>query len=124
VSLGNPHCVVFCERVTEQEARRWGPSLESHPLFPRRTNVQFVRVIDRSTIQIEIWERGAGYTLSSGTSSCAAVAVAHRLGHVDPAVRVRCQGGELLVEVLMDGTMVLIGPVARVAECWVDVNEC
>ena len=82
-TIGNPHCVIPVGELSPELARRYGPDLETHPLFPNRTNVQFMRVIDRAQIQIEIWERGAGYTLASGTSSSAAAAVAHRLGLVD-----------------------------------------
>ncbi len=85
-TLGNPHCVVLREQVSAAEALRLGPLVETRlgPLvetnarFPRRTNVQFMQVIDRTRLRIEIWERGAGYTLASGSSACAAAAVAHR----------------------------------------------
>ncbi|HMD62204.1 MAG TPA: diaminopimelate epimerase, partial [Opitutaceae bacterium] len=79
-TIGNPHCVIPVDDLSPGLARRYGPDIEVHPLFPNRTNVQFMRVLDRSSIQIEIWERGAGYTLASGSSSSAAAAVAHRLG--------------------------------------------
>jgi diaminopimelate epimerase len=116
VSVGNPHCVILCDAVSEAEARALGPALELHPLFPRRTNVQLVRVVDRTTLHVEIWERGAGYTLASGTSACAAAAVAHRLGRCDPAVRVVMPGGALAVEIGAAGDVTLTGPVTRVAE--------
>ena len=70
-TIGNPHCVIQVEDLSPELARRYGPDIEVNPLFPNRTNVQFMRVLDRSTLQIEIWERGAGYTLASGTSSSA-----------------------------------------------------
>ena len=82
-TLGNPHCVVLREQVSAEEAQRLGPLIERDARFPRRSNVQFMQVIDRSQVRIEIWERGAGYTLASGSSSCAAAAVAHRLGLCD-----------------------------------------
>ena len=72
VTVGNPHCVVHVDDLSPELALRLGPELETHRLFPNRTNVQFVRVLDRRRIVIEIWERGAGYTLASGSSSCAA----------------------------------------------------
>ena len=99
VSMGNPHCVVFGLGATEALARTLGPQIERHPAFPDRTNVQFVEVVDRGRIRIEIWERGAGYTLASGTSSCAAASAAHRLGLVDAAVRVAMPGGEIDIEI-------------------------
>ncbi|MDH5751168.1 MAG: diaminopimelate epimerase [Deltaproteobacteria bacterium] len=98
VSVGNPHCVVLLEPgqdPSESLARRIGPELENHPLFPNRTNVQFLRVLDEHSIRIEIWERGAGYTQASGTSSCAAAGVAVRLGLCSSPVTVNMPGGSL-----------------------------
>ncbi len=86
-TVGNPHCVVLCDEVSEAQARELGPHIEVEPRFPNRTNVQFMKVLDRSNIRIEIWERGAGYTLASGSSSSAAAAVARRLGPVRLAHR-------------------------------------
>src|SRR5437660_1165462 len=83
-TIGNPHCVVPLPAVNAALANEFGPLLEVHPSFPKRTNVQFMKVLDRNNIQIEIWERGAGYTLASGSSSSAAAAVAHRLGMCEP----------------------------------------
>lgn len=122
VSLGNPHCVVRRARADADDARRLGPLLERHPLFPERTNVQLVEVVDRTTLRVEIWERGAGYTLASGSSSCGAVAVAQRLGWCDAAVRVRMPGGEVEVCRADDGGLVLGGPVVRVATGTVDAE--
>lgn len=115
-TVGNPHCVIPLPEISEQLAREFGPSLEVHPLFPNRTNVQFLRVIDRSNIQIEIWERGAGYTLASGSSSSASAAVAHRLGLVDRAVTVHMPGGEIRIEIGDDYRIKMTGPVTRVAD--------
>jgi diaminopimelate epimerase len=116
VSMGNPHCVVHREQVSEGEARRLGPHIENHPLFPRRTNVQFMQVIDRGNIRIEIWERGAGYTLASGTSSCAVCAVARQLDLCDNLVTVHMPGGELIVEIGADFQMGMTGPAGEVFE--------
>ena len=116
-TVGNPHCVILREKVSAEEACRLGPLLENLTArFPNRTNVQFVEVVDARTIQIEIWERGAGYTLASGSSSCAAAAVAHRLGRVGPEITVRMPGGELRVS--LDARMHArqVGPVRAVAE--------
>jgi diaminopimelate decarboxylase len=117
VNIGNPHCVVFLGRETEPSealARRLGPQIEVHPRFPHRTNVQFVQVVDRHTLRIEIWERGAGYTLASGTSSCAAAGAAIRRGFCESPVTVRSPGGELLVDLDEDWSARLTGPVAFV----------
>ncbi len=113
--IGNPHCVVRRDAISPELARRLGPLLETHPLFPRRTNVQFLRVIDRANLALEIWERGAGYTLASGSSSCAATAVAHRLGWVDGRVTVHLAGGTLAIAVAPDFSVTMTGPVVRVA---------
>jgi diaminopimelate epimerase len=109
-TVGNPHCVVLRDAVSADEARRLGPQIERHPLFPERTNVQFVQVLGRDAIRLEIWERGAGYTLASGSSSCAAVAVARRLGLVDAYVHAHMPGGTLAVEVGDDWAMRQTGP--------------
>jgi diaminopimelate epimerase len=101
--------------LSEALARRLGPVIERSPLFPARTNVQFLQVLSRSEILIEIWERGAGYTLASGSSSCAAAAAARRLGLVDDAVTVHMPGGVLQVT-FAGGSAHLEGPVEKVIE--------
>jgi diaminopimelate epimerase len=115
-TVGNPHCVVLKEEVSEEEARQLGPLIERDQRFPNRTNVQFMRVLDRSNIQIEIWERGAGYTLASGSSSSAAAAVAHRLGFCDDHVTVHMPGGELDIRISEDFSIRMTGPVTKIAE--------
>jgi diaminopimelate epimerase len=110
LSLGNPHCVVVVPEVSAEMARTTGPQIESHPLFPRRTNVQFMRALDKHTVQLEIWERGAGYTLASGSSACAASAVACRLGLCASPVSVRMPGGTLTVAVTPEFDLTLTGP--------------
>jgi diaminopimelate epimerase len=115
-TIGNPHCVVIQDEISEEEARRLGPHIETEPRFPNRTNVQFVKVIDRNNIQMEIWERGAGYTLASGSSASAAAAVTRRLELCDSPITVRMPGGRLEVAVSDDFSIVMTGPVTRVAE--------
>jgi len=115
-TVGNPHCVVLREQVSEQEARRVGPLIENDPRFPNRTNVQFLKVLDPSHIQIEIWERGAGYTLASGSSSSAAAAVAHRLGLCGDRITVHMPGGELDIRISEDFSVQMTGPVTKIAE--------
>lgn len=115
-TIGNPHCVVLCDDISSQIAREWGPLIETHPMFPHRTNVQFMKVLDRSNIQIEIWERGAGYTLASGSSSCAAAATAYRLGLCDREISVHVPGGRLEVSLTPDCMAVLEGPVTKICE--------
>lgn len=115
-TVGNPHCVVLRESVSEEETRRLGPLIENDPRFPNRTNVQFMKVLDRSQIQIEIWERGAGYTLASGSSSSAAAAVAYRLGLCGGQITVHMPGGDLDIRISDDFSIQMTGPVTKVAE--------
>jgi diaminopimelate epimerase len=111
-TIGNPHCVITSlKNPTEADARRFGPLIETNANFPNRTNVQFLRVLDRKNIQIEIWERGAGYTLASGSSASASAAVARRLGWCDAALAVRMPGGTLSVEISPDFHVTQTGPV-------------
>ena len=115
-TIGNPHCVIPLPEVTADLAKRYGPSIEVHALFPKRTNVQFMKVLDRSRIQIEIWERGAGYTLASGSSSSAAAAVAHQLGLCDRSISVLMPGGKISIEIRDNFFILMTGPVTQVAE--------
>ena len=114
VSVGNPHCVVFVPRLDEQEVRRLGPLVERHPAFPNRTNVQFARVHARDTLDVLIWERGAGFTLASGSSACGVACAAVRNGLTDRRVTVRMPGGHLAVEVREDWSIRLEGPAEEV----------
>jgi len=126
-TIGNPHCVVTNLQVSEHNARRFGPLLETNPLFPNRTNVQFLEVIDRNTISIQIWERGAGYTLASGSSSSAAAAVARKLGLVDGDVTVRMPGGSIQIavsekfDIRMTGGVTKVGQIELVNEAIEDI---
>ncbi len=113
VSVGNPHCVVFTDRLDEAEVRAWGPRIETHPSFPNRINVQFARVLDRGHVEIRIWERGAGYTLASGSSSSAVAAAAVRNALTDGHLTLLMPGGELGIEVRPDYSIRLRGPVAE-----------
>ena len=115
-TIGNPHCVLPVDDLSADLARRYGPDIEVNPLFPNKTNVQFLSVIDRANIRIEIWERGAGYTLASGSSSSAAAAVAHRLGLVDRAVTVHMPGGTIGIEIGDRYSIQMTGTVNKVAE--------
>ena len=106
VSVGNPHCVVLGENVTRERCLELGPFLERHEAFPERCNVQLVEVRDRGRIRVEIWERGAGYTLASGTSASAVAAACMRAGLVDDRVTVVMPGGELAVRRGETGSLV------------------
>ncbi len=115
-TIGNPHCVILRDKISAEDTRKWGPLIENHPLFPNRTNVQFMKVLDRANIQIEIWERGAGYTLASGSSSSAAAAVAHLLGLCDSDVGVHMPGGKIDISISDDYEILMAGSVTKVAE--------
>ncbi|MDM9384340.1 diaminopimelate epimerase [Chlorogloeopsis sp. ULAP01] len=115
-TIGNPHCVIPLSEITPAIAKQYGQLLEVHPFFPNRTNVQFMKVLNRNSIQIEIWERGAGYTLASGSSSSAAAAVAHKLGLCDPSITVQMPGGVISIEVNDDFMISMTGAVTKVAE--------
>ena len=115
-TIGNPQCVVLCDELSAEEARRWGPLIEKDARFPHRTNVQFMQVLDRSNIRLEIWERGAGYTLASGSSSCAAAAVAHRLELCGPQIVVHMPGGKIEISINEVYGITMTGPVAAVCE--------
>jgi diaminopimelate epimerase len=116
VHNGNPHTVVPLPAVSAGFAREFGPRIAGHARFPDRTNVQFLHVVDRGTVDIEIWERGAGYTLASGASACAAVSAGYELGLVDRRVRVRMPGGAVEVEVDDDGSVSMTGAAEQIAE--------
>jgi len=113
-TVGNPHCVVLCEEPSAELACRYGPLIERDARFPNRTNVQFMRILDRANIKIEIWERGAGYTLASGSSATAAAAVAHKLGLCDAAIVVHMPGGSLDITLSNGFVATMRGPVTRI----------
>src|SRR5438132_229376 len=121
VSVGNPHCVVFGEPATKARCIELGPLLETNPAFPERTNMQLFEVIDRGRVRIEIWERGAGYTLASGTSASAVAAACMRAGLVDEQVTVQMPGGNLEVRREKSGNLVQSGPARRVFRAKIDL---
>lgn len=116
LSIGNPHCVILSADISREYTEWMGPLIEHHPRFPHRTNVQFMQILDRHTIQISIWERGAGYTLASGSSASAAAAVAVRAGHCTSPLTVQVPGGELTVDIAENGLITLYGPVRKVCD--------
>jgi diaminopimelate epimerase len=118
VSVGNPHCVVFKpsgESWSREDLLALGPALETHSLFPNRTNVQLAVPTGSHEISILIWERGAGETQASGSSSCAAASAAVRLGFVKSPVTIKMPGGILHIDVAPDFSLTMKGPVAEVA---------
>jgi diaminopimelate epimerase len=113
LSVGNPHCVVPMDEISRDKAFQLGPRISTHAFFPQKTNVQFLKVINSHNIQIEIWERGAGYTLASGSSSCASACAAHRLGLVQSPVTVHMPGGKLEIEIDRDNKKISLTGTAR-----------
>lgn len=122
-SIGNPHCVVVRETLSENETRALGPLIEIEPRFPNRTNVQFMKVLDRGNVSIQIWERGAGFTLASGSSSSAAAGVAHKLGWCDGDITVHMPGGAIRIEIDSRFNVRMTGSVTHIADGEID-TEC
>lgn len=122
-TIGNPHCVIPVNQVNKDMALKLGPVLENHPNFPNRTNVQFLEILDRNRIKIEIWERGAGYTLASGSSSSAAGAVARKMGACDEKITVEMPGGEIDLIIDNQFNVQMTGPATHVAKMDLD-TEC
>ncbi|MFC0228672.1 diaminopimelate epimerase [Serratia aquatilis] len=128
VSMGNPHCVIQVKTLDLALVKELGGTIETLPIFPKRTNVQFVEVQDRNNIRIGIWERGAGYTLASGSSSCAAASAMRRLGLVDDKVTVHMPGGQLAISFSGDFQVRMSGPVQKVSisnldeDCFFDLG--
>jgi len=117
VGLGNPHCVAWFDDDTPLDRlpwRRWGATLETIGLFPNRTNVQFARALSRDLLEARVWERGAGETQASGSSACAVAVVGLLRGVSGSSVQVQMPGGRLEVDVSVDGSVTLRGPVEEV----------
>jgi len=115
-SLGNPHCSIFVKDFASLDWESLGREIETDPLFPNRTNVEFVRVLSRNEIEVRFWERGVGHTLSSGTGSCAAALASILDGRTERQVRVQTEAGSLLVAWPENGEIILTGPVERIAQ--------
>ncbi|MCL4149002.1 UNVERIFIED_CONTAM: hypothetical protein GTU68_064384 [Idotea baltica] len=98
VSMGNPHAVFFVDDVDAFDIPSLGPLVEWHPLFPEGTNVGFAQVIDRETVRLRVWERGAGLTKACGTGACAALVCAARAGKTERKARMVLDGGTLVIE--------------------------
>ncbi len=116
LTVGNPHCIIFMDKVTPELAGEIGPYVENADEFPERMNLQICRKIDTGNLDIEIWERGSGYTKASGTGSCAAAIAAYRLGLVENRVNVNQPGGMIQIDIRDDGTMYMTGSVGYIAD--------
>ncbi|SER84625.1 diaminopimelate epimerase [Streptomyces sp. yr375] len=115
VSNGNPHTVVLVDAPTPRLARLLGPRIARHPRFPQATNVQFARMVDRTVMEVEVFERGAGYVTASGAGACAAASAARELGLCDERVEVRMPGGGVEITVGADGRVTMTGDAEQVA---------
>ena len=117
LSMGNPHAVQLVADIDRAPVTTQGPRIEHHPSFPNRVNAGYMQVVDRDTIRLRVWERGAGETLACGTGACAAAVAGIRLGHLDSPVRVITRGGELRIAWAGEGTPVMMtGPAVTVYE--------
>jgi diaminopimelate epimerase len=123
VSIGNPHCVLFVDDAEAAPVANLGPRFETHPMFPKRTNVEFVTVRDRSHIRMRVWERGSGITLACGSGTCATAAAAFKRGMIDRKAEVELDGGVLAVEIReSDWHILMTGPAALVYRGEVDLG--
>ncbi|MAK62376.1 MAG: diaminopimelate epimerase [Ponticaulis sp.] len=117
VSMGNPHAVFFVEDVSAYDIPTVGPLVEWHPLFPEGANVGFAQILDRDTIRLRVWERGAGLTIACGTGACAAAVCAARLGRTERKVRMILDGGEIVIHWReSDDRVLMTGPIELEAE--------
>ena len=116
VSVGNPHAIVFCDRVEDLDLEKLGPLFEHHAIFPDRVNTEFVRVIDDHTLQMRVWERGSGETLACGTGACATTVAAVLNGYCPQGepILVKRRGGDLTITYQADGTVMMTGPAEEV----------
>lgn len=103
VSMGNPHCVIFVEENSKQYALKYGAEIEINPIFPEKTNVEFIKILSREEIRLDVWERGCGITLACGTGACASVVAGILNNLLDKKVKVNLPGGTLFIE--WDGSL-------------------
>jgi diaminopimelate epimerase len=116
VSVGNPHCTIIRDTLDVNEIKSIGSIIENHSMFPNRINVQFAKINSRNEVEILIWERGAGFTLASGSSSCAVSSVLYKRGLIDNKVTIRMPGGELIIAIQDDWNIRMTGPVRQICE--------
>ncbi len=115
VSVGNPHCVIIVDKLPSlEDVKKYGPLIEKNPIFPNRINVQFVKPIDKNRAEIRIWERGAGYTLASGSSSCAVASVLTKKGLSDGNIEIIMPGGVLFIQIDKNWNIKMTGEVQEI----------
>ena len=116
VSVGNPHAIIVVDDVSSFPVPSYGPLIESHPIFPRKTNVEFIQVLTRKEIKMRVWERGSGETMACGTGASAAAVAARIKGLTDNAVTVHLLGGDLFIEWADNNHVYMTGPAVKVFE--------
>ncbi|MDF2636071.1 MAG: Diaminopimelate epimerase [Pelosinus sp.] len=114
VSMGNPHCILFVDDITSIDLCDLGSKIETHATFPRKTNVEFVQVLNKQKLRMRVWERGAGITMACGTGACATLVAAVLNGKTDRQATVELDGGELLIEWGLDNHIYMSGPAVEV----------
>jgi len=114
VSMGNPHAVIVVDDVAAFDVQRYGPQIETHKLFPRKINVEFIQIIDPATIKMRVWERGSGETLACGTGASAVAVAANMKGIAEKMVAIKLPGGDLVIELHENGHVYMTGPAEEV----------
>jgi diaminopimelate epimerase len=114
VSMGNPHCVIFCDDTAAVPLTEWGPPIEAHPIFPRKTNVEFVEIKSPELAVVRVWERGVGPTLACGTGACAVLVAGVLNGKLKRKAEIQLPGGVLMVEWREDNHVYMTGPAVEV----------
>lgn len=114
--MGVPHTMVLTDDIEQTDVNNIGPAIERHEIYPRKTNVNFVEIIDKDNIKVQTWERGAGPTLACGTGCCASVVAMSKKGLINSKATVHLAVGRLVIEVLEDGRVIMTGPAALVFE--------
>jgi len=114
VSMGNPHCLIFVEDITKVDLEKIGPKIETHALFPKKTNVEFIQIIDRQTIRMRVWERGAGITKACGTGASASLVASVLNNYTDRLATVKLDGGDLFLEWAENDHIFMSGPAVEV----------
>lgn len=115
VSVGNPHCVILKDHLDEEEIKQFGPQIENHPMFPNRINVQFAKTVSPTEVEAIIWERGAGWTLASGSSACAVASVMVKKGLTERTMSIKMKGGSLKIEIDEAWNLTMTGEVKETA---------
>lgn len=123
VSMGNPHAVIFVDKVEDFPVTHYGPALEKHKLFPKRTNVEFIEIVNSSEIKMRVWERGTGETMACGTGACAASVASNLKGFTGRKMTVHLTGGNLLIEWAKNNHVYMTGPAVKVFQGSIEINR-